>query len=195
MTVTFAWDAASVDANTRRLLGLLGDPAALNATLETEAATTVREHIERNYVPRTNKLGGESTGYWKNVAESTEATSGPDGVTVRIRQIGLRIKYHGGVIVPSGRISEVHGKPIRMLSIPVHAAAHGRTIMDLGGHKALYRKGLGIFKFTTPGRPMAGDPLYYILRRSVTIRPDPGILPPDGAILNGCMRALAKEFE
>lgn len=187
MTATLSFDSGGWPG---RMRALFADPAELHAILQVEVEASVKTHLEKNYSPRVNKLGGDSTGYWKGVAESTTAASGADGVTITIRQKGLRLKYHGGIITASGRISEVTGKPIRMLSIPAHPAAHGRTIADLGGRAAFYRKGAGIFKFTTPGTPKDGDPLYYILRRSVTIKADPGILPPPGDILNGCMRAL-----
>lgn len=188
----------------QHLQALLANKSALNATVEVAAAGAVKSHLTTHYAGKVNGLGGASTGYWKTAIEGTTSQSDANGAMVNINQKGVRLKYEGGVIRASGRTSEVTGKPIRFLTIPVHPAAHGKTIADFGGKSGTYivpfaagaglkeggtGTGAGVFR-RTGDKPSRSDPLYWILKRSVTIKSDKNILPPETAVTLAVNQAL-----
>ncbi|MES2705121.1 MAG: hypothetical protein V4726_00830 [Verrucomicrobiota bacterium] len=191
MKIRLEWDASAGWEALRRARAVLGNPEELHAVVETAAEKAVKDHLTNTHAARPNRLGGVSTGYWKSVIESTTSESDGGGATVTLKHKGVRMKYYGGIIRPSGRPSEVTGKPIRNLTIPVTAAAHGRTIMDLGGGKAFHAIYPGVYK-RTAAPPSTSDPLYFILRKSVKITADPTVLPPDEAVAAECLKALNK---
>ncbi len=205
---TVTHDLAKGYAATEALRSLINDKKALNATVEVAAEGAVKEHLTTHYAGRVNRLGGTSTGYWKRAIENTTGTSDAAGATISINQTGIRLKYEGGVIRPSGKTSEVTGKPIRFLSIPVHPAAHGRTIADLGGKSAFYvvpfaagggfseggtGAAAGVFR-QSGGKRSDSDPLYFILKRSVTIKADRNLLPSEDAVGTAITEALRIYF-
>jgi len=143
------------------------------------------EHLDRHYVGKPNKLGGSSTGYWGKVLKSIAGTMAGDTVTVTMSGVGLAMKYYGGVIKPSGRISSVTGKPITRLAIPIDAAAHGKVPAMFG--KSLIRVGGGLFS------PLAGRQIgqqLFILAKQATIKPDKNILPADIVVQTRCAQAI-----
>lgn len=195
-------------AMTAGLTALLANKAAMNATVEVAAAHAVKRHLTGKYAGTVNKLGGVSTGYWKKAIEGTSSSSNAEGATVVISQVGIKLKYSGGTIRASGRTSEVTGKPTKFLTIPVHPAAHGKTISDLGGKSAFYLVpfaagggfseegtggGIGVFR-KSGGKSSASDPLYFVLKKAVKIKADPNILPPSDTVLAEIKTALEDYF-
>jgi hypothetical protein len=93
--------------------------------------------------------------------------------------IGVRRHYTGGgTIKPSGRISEITGKPIQYLTIPINGAAHGKTVammQRLGVD--LYRKGSALFA-KSGGARSDSDVAMFALKKSIGPQtPNPGIIP------------------
>jgi len=210
MTFTITHDLEKGAAATEALRNRMADRVALNATVETAAALTVRRHLTQNYASKLNKLGGASTGYWRRAIEGTTSDSNAEGATVAINQIGIRLKWSGGTITAgqSGRVSEITGKVPKFLTIPVHPAAHGKTIADFGGKEGTYivpfgaggglkeggsNAGAGVFR-KTGGNRTDTDPLYWVLKRSVMIKPDKQILPPLEAVSQEITAALQIYF-
>lgn len=187
--IRIEFDASATEAELARTRAALSNREEVNAVVEIAAEKVVKEHLLANYANKPNRLSAPPTGYWKQAIEATRVTSDDAGVTVAIEQIGIRIKYYGGVIRPSGRPSEVTGKPIRWLTIPIHMGAHGKSIMDLGGKKRTYLQAQFV-KFKPGAQAQDSDPRYFIFKKSVTIKPDPNILPPDEAIVAECVAAL-----
>lgn len=147
--------------------------------IEMAAVDAVQDHLQANYVGKANQLGGPSTGYWARVLNSVEGTHDGRAVTVTMKGAGLLMKWQGGVIKPSGRVSSVTGKPIKFLAIPATAAAHGKVPAMFG--KKLYAirgdRG-GVLKLMSSDKRQASDPVMFYLSRSATIKPDKNILPP-----------------
>ena len=209
ISIRIDYDTKDAKAALGRMRTQLADRPGMNATVEVAAALSVKQHLTTHYAGRINRLGGVSTGYWKGAIEGTSSTHDAAGATVQIRQTGIRLKYDGGTIRASGRTSEVTGKPTKFLTIPVHPSAHGKTIADLGGKAAFYivpfagggglaeegaGTGAGVFK-KTGAKAGAGDPLYFILKRSVKVTADPHILPPDEQIAGDVATALRLYFD
>lgn len=203
--LTVKWDPGPGMAALDEARRALANKEEIHATVEIAAITRMKLHLTEHYVPRPNGLGAPSTGYWKSAVEDTRSTSDANSATVSISKTGVRLHYYGGVVKASGRTSEVTGRPIKFLTIPVHPGAHGRTISDLGGKGSFYivpfgaggglkdassNAGAGVFR-KTGAKASASDPLYYVLKKSVTIKADPNVLPPDDAILYDCIKALA----
>ena len=149
--------------------------------------------------------------YYDAAADATSMEETAEGVSVSIawRGIGLHWlgtqDYLGGPLRPTGRISEITGKPIQNLAIPTRNAPRGH-----GGTRSIYSAGFrkddlqfipsknggrngnvtGVLILKTAqsstGKKAArklfrkgartGDVLY-VLCREVTIPPTPGILP------------------
>jgi len=207
LTMQIVHDLGKGRERVARLLRLAGDKGALHAVVETGAALVVRRHLTDNYAGKVNGLGGASTGYWRTAIEGTTSRSDASGATVSINQKGVRLKYEGGVIKASGRTSEVTGKPIRFLSIPVHPAAHGKSIADFGQDATYLRPfaaggglteggdgaGAGVFR-KRGSQPAAGDPLYYVLKKFVRIKADKNILPPESEVAAEVSRGLDAYF-
>ncbi len=158
--------------------GLLGRLPGIFRGAALEAA---QDHLEANYVGKPNKLGGASTGYWAKVHSSARGESDGTAATVTLSGIGLRMKWEGGDIFPSGRVSAVTGKPIKRLAIPIAPEAHGKV----PGMFTLEREGNTLVKAGGGGGAM------FRLVRKVRIKPDRNIFPPETAITVAC----AREFE
>lgn len=177
------------------------------AVIEMAALKSVQDHLDDQYVPRQNALGGPSTGYWATVRNSAAAEVDGGAVTVSLTGVGLRMKYEGDVIRPSGRVSTVTGKPIKFLSIPVDAQAHGKVPAEFG--KKLYVRGFaggmgrsegdsaqGSGLWLRQGRRAAdSDPLLFWLVKKVTIKADKGIFPPGPATAAACVAAVTNLIE
>lgn len=138
----------------------------------------VKTHLVKHYTKKPNKLGGTTTNYWQRVHDSASSETTQSGktysTTVTLTGVGLRMKSTGGIIRPTGRTSTVTKKPIRHLTIPKHAEAHGKTVSDFDGE--LFRKGGGLFR-------KVDDVLMFILTKSAKIKPDPNILPPASDVI------------
>lgn len=85
---------------------------ALDAALGT--ATAVRKNFRR-----IKELTG-SKHYWHGAASSTQVAEQTEGCTayVVVRQKGVRLHWKGGTVRPTGKPSEVTGKPTKALLIP-----------------------------------------------------------------------------
>jgi len=98
-----------------------------------------------------------------------------DAIKVR----GIKRHYTGGgTIRPSGKISEITGKPIKYLTIPINAAAHGNTVaimQRLGVN--LYRRGSVLVAQSGPEKSDS-DVAMFALKKSIGPQtPNPAILP------------------
>jgi hypothetical protein len=175
--------------------------------VEEAAMKVVQDHLDANYVGQPNKLGGTPTGYWTNVRNSATAGREGKGVTVDLTGAGLLMKYMGGVIRPTGRVSSVTGKPIKFLSIPTAPESHGKIPAMFG--KQLYTRGfaggtgqsegdssagMGLF-LRTGSRSSDSDPLLFWLAKQATIKADKKILPPAADIQKACGDAITTLLE
>lgn len=83
-----------------------------------DSALAVAVAIRKNF--RTLADKSQSRYYWRGAIDSTEVDQqASNGVaTIRISQVGVRLHWKGGTVRPTGRPSEVTGKPTRSLLIP-----------------------------------------------------------------------------
>jgi len=187
------FDSATARDVTNALRGKL-TMEEINATVEVAARTVVDRHIRETYATKPNRLGAVKTGFWERARASLVSTHDSGGVTLRIPERGVRLHYYGGVVRPSGRVSDVTGKPIRSLTIPVHKAAHGTRVKEFGDR--IYwrplagKKGEGGLFYRRGAKPSKRDPIYYVLRKSVRIKRDPNVLPDNAAIIAACRAAV-----
>lgn len=176
--------------------GELKRPKALNDALGRRLARELQGHFrDRNKTP--NKLGGQKTNFWKQVADATvmtEATAA--GAVVSIAETRYRIHLFGGTIKPTGGrkfltiplVKEAHGR-----RVAEYESATGRKLFRLGrtnllmertdnGTSSLTKAGEGTvktrsgFKKVNLGARTQMRPVY-ALKTSVTIKQDPNALP------------------
>jgi hypothetical protein len=161
------------------------------------AGRAVRLLLQRHYrekdVKEPNKLGGERTHYWLGVAQAVNVPkqTSQAQVTVSISHPTILQKIKGGPIT---------AKPGRMLAIPVHKDAYGRrpsVLERLLGITLFVASKLGrafLAARLTKNLAFGAAPkrfdavigttsnhalrIFYILKRSVTQKPDPTALPP-----------------
>lgn len=135
----------------------------------------VRQNYRRQPPTRS---GGKSTGFWADAARSTTWSSEGMSVTTTTTKIGVRQQYFGGTIRPVNR---------RMLSVPISAQAHGKTVADFpGSFMIITRKGAYIVQyasaFTAKGNQKRQHSTFEFLFKlvaSVDQAANPGVLPTD----------------
>ncbi len=150
----------------------------------------MKDHFYDYAMRNPNNLKGQTTKYWQRAGDATTVTSSGAAViaevvetrSARVPLVGVRRHYTGGgMIRPSGRNSEVTGKPIKFLTIPFTAAAHGTTVATLAKNGvSLYRLGATLRRKQGDKRSDS-DPIYFILAKQVgPMQPKPQILPTSG---------------
>lgn len=188
----------NLDALAQRLRGVASGQEIYD-TAAFALRDAVQDHIRTSYGGRTNKLGGKTTGYWMAVADSVKAEADAASATVRVTHRGAALHYYGtaglpgGVLAPKGT-SEVTGKPIESLSIPVIAAAHGKTPAEVPGLYWRPIKGkkahAGLFLQAGPKKAKT-DVMWFALVRSMTLKADPKVLPGEDEL----RKAVADAWE
>ena len=103
----------------RRLASGL-QPARLAPVAGRAGRNAVREHLFARDATA-NRLGGRRTHYYGQAARSTHFTVEGNSVVIAVTQIGIRQRFYGGVIKP---------KKAKLLTVPVHPAAHGKTARE-----------------------------------------------------------------
>lgn len=180
------------DADAAARLARALRPERLNPVVGRSGVNLFREHFFRLNAERPNKLGGKRTNFYGDAARGTSSTVLPDGALVSVNQVGIRQRWLGGTI---------RAKPGKWLTIPARAEAHGKRAREFDdlrfvlltgderGGAALVRnestalkrkrdRKTGAVSFVA-GEERGGEVMYW-LRRSVTQRPDPSVVPlPD----------------
>lgn len=154
-------------------------PARLNPVIGRAAVNTITAHLRRLNRERPNALGGKRTNYYATAARGTSfALVGDNEVVVSIAQRGIRQRVFGGTLRP---------RAAKFLTIPAIPEAYGKRAREipglefalLGGKPALVRPVAG------------GEPeVVFWLRRSVTQRPDPTVLPEAATLRADIVRAV-----
>lgn len=83
-----------------------------------DSALSVAASIRKNFRALATK--SKSRHFWRGALDSTEVgKTATNGVaTITVSQVGVRLHWKGGTVRPTGRISDVTGKPTRALLIP-----------------------------------------------------------------------------
>lgn len=182
--VTIHLESQQLRVLLQRAYTLEREPALL-AVLGREARNQLRKHYLHNHATKRNKLGGQRTGFWRQVAQSVQSpvVRGAQ-VSVSITHPAIRQKLEGGLIV---------AKRARALTIPVSAEAYGRTV-------STFEHELGIKLFRPGKMPWLAETLedgaikvHYVLRKSVDQDPDPDALPAK-ASLNTALVLRAQQW-
>ncbi|MEK7951730.1 hypothetical protein [Luteolibacter soli] len=183
-----------------RVVGELGDGRKL---LEAAAAGVERRwrgHLEERYVPRDR----DGVDFWGRVVRSMRGEVSESGAVVRVEEVGVRLRYEGGVVVPGKGISSYTGRATRALAIPSGAVPvrEGRRISPREAGPLVFVKGRGgetvgcllegevsgvISRGKNKGRPRVrrkGGVMFTLVMRQV-IRGDAGILPSGEVLLEG----------
>lgn len=184
-----------------------------------EGRRTVREHLQGLDETRANKLGGRRSHYYGSARKATEYFIEGDDVIISIAQVGMKLHFYGGTVTAGKNASYATGTPTKYLTIPAAPEAYGRSVRDFpdlvvvwgkGGKPvglavgeeatgSLYhavRGGAGAFlvksKKLVPGKVM------FWLKESVTMQPDPTVLPTaetlGGNIADRLGKAVVRRF-
>jgi hypothetical protein len=179
----------TIDGNQRvnqtlsKFAGLSGAEVATASVNPTRELTA--DHFFAYGTAHPNRFRVTPTGYWNKAGQATKSSSSGDTVNIVVDEkgtpglVGVRRHYTGGgTIKPSGRISEITGKPIQYLTIPINGAAHGKTVammQRLGVD--LYRKGSALFA-KSGGTRSDSDVAMFALKKSIGPQtPNPAIIP------------------
>jgi hypothetical protein len=135
-----------------------------------------------------NKMGWESTGFWKDAVRATNYQVVAGGVAIGVNQVGVRQRFAGG---------EIHPVKGNYLAIPARAEAYGKApgewdnlkvafgrngafaLVEADATQITYGKksrNTGLRDFTSE---TVGGGVYYWLVKSVYQAPDPSVLPAD----------------
>jgi hypothetical protein len=171
------------------------NPEEIAASMRAGVRDSIVDHFTALNASRANKLGGERTNYWDRVGKDAGITVTGSSISVTFPTVGFRRHVMGGPpIRPTGRISVVTNKPIKFLTIPVNAAAHGQTVASLKASKGveLYRVGGALKKQQGPTRSES-DPTYFVLAKQTKAKaPDPTLLPKDEVFIRAAEEALTE---
>lgn len=181
------------DQLTSTIHGLLAVARRPRAILQA-AARSIRRDLQRHFRVREqtpNAMGGQRTHWWARVSRSTQIASVDDHqAVVSISEPGIALKVYGGTVRPVEK---------RALTIPIHPEAYGRradTVESITGRK-LWRFQP---KKTGPAflaRSLGDDQirLLYVLKASVTMRPDPDALPSVAAMEQSALKAAQDQLQ
>lgn len=146
-------------------------PAAINPVIGRAGSNAVVKHLRALNTARPNQLGGKRTNFYAGAARGTSyAVVSDTEVTVTVAQIGIRQRFFGGRIVPTG------GR--KFLTIPAAAEAHGKRAREFSDLEVVFGLGgrpIGLAR-KAQGKRAFGTILFRLVR-SVTQRPDPTVLP------------------
>jgi len=200
----------------RRLMGALA-PARINPVIGRAAANVAVAHLRAKNASSANAFGGRRTNYYAGAARATSfAILNDSEVVVSVAQIGIRQRFFGGTLRP---------KTAKYLTIPAIAEAHGKRAREFAGltfavipgkGPALVRKTavvvvqkkttrlsrstsasrVGLSTTSATLRTTGGElEAVFWLRRKVTQRPDPSVLPETSALSAEINRAITSTVE
>ena len=185
MNITLAIDGTQrVNQTLSKFAGLSGEEVAAQSANPTRELTA--DHFFAYGTAHPNRFRVTPTGYWNKAGQATKSSSSGDTVNIVVDEkgepglVGVRRHYTGGgTIKPSGRISEITGKPIQYLTIPINGAAHGKTVammQRLGVD--LYRTGSALFMHSKGSKRSDSDTAVFALKKSIGPQtPNPTIIP------------------
>lgn len=176
----------------KRLAAAL-QPPVINRVVADSGVSLFRDHFFKLNAERPNKLRGKRTNFYADAARGTSGTVLPDGALVSVNQVGIRQRWKGGTIRP--------GPGKQWITIPARTEAYGRRAGAFNDLRfVLFRKNgnalaalvrndstklkrkrdrkTGVVSLVSGGEQ--GGEILYWLKKSVTQRPDPSVVPlPD----------------
>lgn len=149
-------------------------PAQLNPVIGRSVRNSVREHLFALNGSRPNQLGGRRTNFYTGAGRATQFQVLSDThIEVSSNHVGIAQRYYGGTIKP---------KKGKYLTIPARAEAHGKRAREFPDLEVLRRGGVGepfalARKINGQGGAKGGGEILFWLKKEVTQRPDPTVLP------------------
>ena len=184
MNVAIAINGAdAVNQTLVKFSGLTGEAVAAQSVNPARELTA--DHFFAYGTAHPNRFKVTPTGYWNKAGQATKSSSSGDTINIIVDEkgtpglVGVRRHYTGGgTIKPSGRISEITGKPIQYLTIPINGAAHGKTVAMMRSLGVVYRKGSALFLAPQGAKRSDSDPAIFALKKSIGPQtPNPAIIP------------------
>ena len=185
-------------AEMERVIDALGDRGVLLAKAAAGVERRWREHLRERYVSRDR----DGVDFWADAARSVASEVTGSGAVVRVSQLGLRLRYEGGTVLPGKGISSYTGRPTRALAIPSGRVPvrDGRRISPGEAGPLVFVKARGgevvgyliageiagvISRGKNKGRPRVRKkgPLLFTLKMRVAVRGDAGVIPVGGELL------------
>lgn len=154
-----------------------------------EVNEAAANHLRKLLKQHLEARGGRK--YWKDAAESVETEISDAGAVVSINHRGVRLHFYGGIVKPTGRISNVTGKPIKRLLIP------GANSPLRKARAELYELGINRQSVHIAGGALMADiggvpVMLGVLARQSVHEPDPTVLPSDDRLRDE-LRAAARD--
>jgi len=159
------------------------------------AQNEVRNYLFAINLQRPNKLGGTRTNYFSGAAESTEFNADDKGTAVvNIHQVGMRMKYTGGKIVP---------RRAKNLTIPARSEAYGKTAKEFDNLQVVFGRGrkaiglaerestdISVGKKKVKNKGSRGGGMMFWLVKEVNVTADKTVMPQPDDILKASGKAL-----
>jgi hypothetical protein len=170
-------------------------PGRVSAAIAPAAAQCIKDNYQRQ---PPNKMGFPSTGFWADAVRATRWEILPDGVLVITDKLGVRQRYFGGIISAGKGISSATGQSTKYIIASVASPeAYGKLPSEISGLKFVRfgrgqdapaalvavratateispkKRGQGF----NPTAQQIGLVVLYWLKRSVTQKPNPNVLP------------------
>ena len=174
IAIRVSGDGAEIPGRVRAALA----PGRLNPVIGRAAVNTTTAHLRRLNRERPNALGGKRTNYYATAARGTSfAIVGDNEVVVSIAQRGIRQRVFGGTLRP---------RAAKFLTIPAIPEAYGKRAREIPGLTfAVLKGGPALFRVVNNEIEVV-----FWLRRSVTQRPDPTVLPEAATLRADIVRAV-----
>lgn len=179
----------AVDASLKMAQGITADQVA--GTIEEGVTRTFSDHFLELNAARPNKLGGQRTDYWTQASRATYSSVSGGTITVRVEKVGVRRHLLGGPPITPKKTSEITGRAVKFLTIPIHPSAHGRTVAQLRAQGVnLYPAGGAIRQQIGDKRADSDPKLYALARKTKAAQPDPSVIPTVDEIARAANEAL-----
>ena len=164
------------------------DKPALHARIAKGAVPVVRNHLLDRDAKAKRKPGWPRSGYWGHASESVDGTGDADAATITVRKEGVGLHLRGGTVKSK--------RPGGKLAIPLRAEFAGVNPREAFPGRE------GAFVLSSGGRGPRGKAflavrdgkalrLCYLLLESVTLKPDPTVLPPEDRLAKAARAACA----
>lgn len=179
----------AVDASLKMAEGITAEEVA--GTINAGIKQLFVDHFLSMNAARPNKLGGKRTDYWSRAASETYVSNNGPEVVVQVRQVGVRRHLLGGPPITPKGTSEITGRAIKFLTIPIHPSAHGRTVGQLRAQGVnLYPAGGAIRQQIGDKRAESDPKLFALAKRTKAAPPDPSVIPTVDEIARAADEAL-----
>lgn len=188
-------DTTSFRASVSGILAQAKRPVAILAGIGRELGNLLKQHFrakDKSDASYLGTAGGRRQHFWLKVGETVNAPTytGTDGamiISITISHPAIAQKVHGGTIV---------AKRVKNLAIPVSPEAYGRTpatferetgfklfVLREGGTEANSARTLILASRRGYGKDLLSQlHVEYVLKHSVTQRPDPTALPDEAML-------------